>query len=110
MAQSFEALQAEIEAGAQQVLSSGVSFLTIVHTHDAKWIALHAKDQGQGGAQARAWVDVMGNRGASCWRLYPWGLGPEPLYSYTPELSWMECEAEFNDYAGLPDEAIPVAV
>jgi hypothetical protein len=47
-----------------------------------EWFALHADDQGHAGVLARHWVDTLGCRGASCWRLFGFGAGPEAFFVY----------------------------
>lgn len=79
---SLELLFQEVKAEAFKAYAWGLRFFVAVECADGQWIALHADDQGHAGKLAQCWVDDLGNRGASCWRLYPDGPGPEAFYSY----------------------------
>lgn len=48
-------------------------FVVLVEADDGSWFELDADDQGHAGVLARNIVDVMGARGASCWRVLPNG-------------------------------------
>jgi hypothetical protein len=76
------ALDADIAAEAGAAHAAGIRFFVVCENARGEWFALHADDQGHAGALARHWVDTLGCRGASCWRLFPWGAGPEAFFLY----------------------------
>jgi hypothetical protein len=87
---SLSSLQAEIAAQAAAAYGAGVRFYVICEGAGGEWFALHADDQGHAGALARHWVDILGCRGASCWRLYSWGSGAQPFFTYLEDPSGPE--------------------
>lgn len=86
---SLSSLQAEIAAQAGAAYRAGVRFYVVCEGADGRWFALHADDQGHAGALARHWVDVLGCRGADCYRLQPWG-GNQPFFQYFEAVEWPE--------------------
>lgn len=93
---SSPSLWAEIKAQAPQAYAAGVRFFVLVENQRGEWFALHADDQGHASALARHWVDVLGCRGASCWRLYSFGPAEEAGSFF----SYFEAEPEDHDPHG----------
>ena len=83
---SLSSLQAEIAAQAAAAHAAGIRFFVICENQAGEWFALHADNQGHAGALARHWVDTIGCRGASCWRLYEWGAAPAPFFTYLEDV------------------------
>lgn len=75
-------LFAHIATEAPRAYANGIRFFVAVESERGDWFALHADDQGHAGALARNWVDVVGARGASCWRLLPDGPAPDAFFRY----------------------------
>jgi hypothetical protein len=92
---SSPALWSEIEDQGSAAYAAGVRFFVVVENAKGEWFALHADDQDHAARLARHWVDVIGCRGASCWRLFAWGHhGDEAFFSY------FESEPEDHDPLG----------
>lgn len=79
---SSSSLWAEIAADAAKAYAAGIHFFVVVENGGGEWFALHADDQAHAAALAHHWVDALGCRGASCWRLFSFGPAPEAFYSY----------------------------
>ena len=88
--QSLISLFGEIEQAAAMAYANGIRFFVAVESQAGEWFALHADDQGHAGILARAWVDDMGARGASCWRLYPDGPALAPFAVLFEQPNWEE--------------------
>jgi hypothetical protein len=83
---SSPSLWSEIKDQSAAAYAAGIHFFVVVENARGEWHALHADDQGHAGALARHWVDVLGCRGASCWRLFPDGPAPEGFFSYFEQM------------------------
>jgi hypothetical protein len=64
-------------------------FVVLVEADDGSWCELDADDQGHAGVLARNWVDTLGARGASCWRVFPGGtLDGRPFFTHYETANW----------------------
>jgi hypothetical protein len=70
------------------LIAQGIRFVTAVETERGEWLLLHADDQGHAGALAHSWVDDMGARGASCWRIFEHGLASKPFATVYAQPEW----------------------
>lgn len=72
----------------KSLLAQGVRAIVAVENQRGEWFLLHADDHDHAGALARNWVDTMGARGASCWRLFEHGMGNKPFATVYEEMGW----------------------
>ncbi len=79
---SLDSLFSEVRSEAAKAYAWGLRFFVAVENAKGEWFALHADDQAHAAKLAQVWVDDVGCRGASCWRLYPDGPGPEAFFLY----------------------------
>lgn len=64
-------------------------FVVLVEASDGSWCEMDADDQGHAGVLARNIVDVVGARGASCWRALPNGeLLGRPFLTHFETANW----------------------
>ncbi len=64
-------------------------FVVLVEASDGSWCEMDADDQGHAGVLARNIVDVIGARGASCWRVLPGGeLLGRPFLTHFETANW----------------------
>jgi len=83
-----EAFSEATPAACKALLAQGIRFATAVETARGEWFLLHADDQGHAGTLAQSWVDTMGARGASCWRIFEYGMGSHPFFTIFAQPEW----------------------
>jgi len=78
-------------AACKALLAKGIRFVTAVETRSGEWFLLHAYDQDHAGVLARNWVDTMSARGASCWRIFEYGLSSHSFFTIFAQPEWGDC-------------------
>jgi hypothetical protein len=65
-------------------LTRKVEYVVTVEVDDGSWCELDATDEAHAKTLAHNWVDKLGARGCSCWRvrLIDGRLTPNPIYTY----------------------------
>lgn len=57
-------------AACRALIAQGINFTVAVENQRGEWFLLHAEDMAHAINLAHNWVDVIGARGASIWRLH----------------------------------------
>lgn len=75
------------------LLAQGVRFAVAVENQRGEWFLLHATDQLHASDLARNWVGVMGARGASCRRIFEYGISDKPFLTVYENVGFQHEEA-----------------
>jgi predicted component of type VI protein secretion system len=81
-----EAFASATPEACKSLIAQGFPFAVAVENQRGEWFILNAEDQGHAGTLAQHWVETMGARGASCWRLFDHGLAPKPFHTVFEQL------------------------
>jgi hypothetical protein len=82
------AFEAATPAACKALLAQGITFTVAVENDRGEWFLLHAEDMAHAMNLAHNWVDVMGARGASIWRIFDDGIAPKKCGMVQPEMEW----------------------
>jgi hypothetical protein len=85
LAEAFASVTPE---ACQSLIAAGVTFTVAVENQRGEWFLLHADGDAHAGRLARNWVDTMGARGASCWKLTAGGRARKPSLTVYEDLEW----------------------
>jgi hypothetical protein len=77
-------------AACKALIAQGIKFVVAVENQRGEWFLLHAEDQNHAGTLARNWVDTLGARGASAWRLFDFGPSNKPFMTAFEEPEYYE--------------------
>lgn len=83
-----QAFEAATPAACKALIAQGINFTVAIENARGEWFLLHAEDQAHAADLARHWVDTMGARGASCWRLFENGPAPRAFATVFAEPEW----------------------
>jgi hypothetical protein len=83
-----QAFEAATPAACKALVAQGINFTVAVENDRGEWFLLHAEDISNAMNLARNWVDVMGARGASIWRIFEDGIAPKKCSLVQPEIEW----------------------
>jgi hypothetical protein len=83
-----QAFEAATPAVCTALIAQGINFTVAVENSHGEWFLLHAEDQGHASDLAHHWVETMGARGASCWRLFEDGIAKRSFATIFPEHEW----------------------
>jgi len=83
-----QAFKAATPAVCQSLIAQGINFTVAVENASGEWFLLHADDQAHAATLACHWVDTMGARGASCWRLLTDGPAPRSFATVFAQSEW----------------------
>ena len=85
LSQAFEAVTPAV---CKALIAQGINFIVAVENQSGEWFLLHAYDQAHAATQALHWVDTMGARGTSCWRIFEDGPAPRSFATVFPQTEW----------------------
>ena len=85
LSQAFEAATPE---ACKALIAQGIRFTVAVENNRGEWFLLHAEDQSHASDLAHHWVNTMGARGASCWRLFDDGVSKRSFATVFPQWEW----------------------
>lgn len=80
-----QAFEAATPAACKALIAQGIRFTVAVENARGEWFLLHAEDQDHAANLAHHWVDTMGARGASCWRIFENGPAPKSFATVFPD-------------------------
>ena len=83
-----QAFEAATPTACKALVAKGINFTVAVENDRGEWFLLHAEDISNAMNLARNWVDVMGARGASIWRIFEDGIAPKKCSLVQPEIEW----------------------
>jgi hypothetical protein len=83
-----QAFEAATPVACKALVAQGINFTVAVENDRGEWFLLHAEDVSHAINLARNWVDVMGARGASIWRIFEDGIAPKKCSLVQPEIEW----------------------
>lgn len=81
-----QAFEAATPSACKALIAQGINFTVAVENERGEWFLLHAENIGHASDLAHNWVDVMGARGASCWRIFEDGIAPKKAMLVLPEI------------------------
>jgi len=85
LSQAFEAATPE---ACKALIAQGINFTVAVENAKGEWFLLHADSQHHALNLAQNWVDTLGARGASCWRLHEDGPAKRSFGTVFPQWDW----------------------
>jgi len=75
------------------LLAQSIRFAVAVENSKGEWFLLHANDQLHAVDLARNWVDTMGARGASCRRIFEYGVSDKPFHTVYENIGFEDVAA-----------------
>jgi hypothetical protein len=85
-----EAFSSATPGACKALVAQGINFTVAVENARGEWFLLHAESQSHASDLAHHWVNTMGARGASCWRIFEDGIAPKKFALVVPEVEWAE--------------------
>ena len=82
------AFEAATPSACKALLAQGINFTVAVENDCGEWSLLHAENMAHAINLAHNWVDVIGARGASVWRIFDDGIAPKKCCMVQPEVEW----------------------
>jgi hypothetical protein len=83
-----QAFEAATPAACKALIAQGINFIVAVENEVGEWMLLHADDQAHASTLAHHWVDTMGARGTSCWRIFNDGPAPRAFATVFAQPEW----------------------